>query len=47
MLLKVSELFIINAFDSHLNDFFDEGVLADDEVAIISSKELADVLDLV
>ena len=41
------ELFVVEAFGAHADDFLGEGVLVDDEVGVVGPEEFADLLHLV
>lgn len=46
-LFKMSEFFFLDTFGSEFDDFFDEGVLGNDEGSVVGSKSFSDLLDLV
>jgi hypothetical protein len=43
----MSEFFFVDTFSSEFDDFFDEGVLGNDESSVVGSKSLSDLLDLI
>jgi len=46
LLLKMFELIIFNAFHSHLDHLFDEGIFGDNKLTIEGSEKFADLLNL-
>lgn len=46
MLLKISELLLIDTLGSHFNYFLNEGVFGDDKDAVVCSKRFPDLLNL-
>lgn len=44
---QMFEFLILNSFSSHCDNFFDKGVLGDEESALMMSENLSDLLNLV
>ena len=47
LFLEVLELVLFDSFGAHADDLLGEGVLVDDEMGVVASEELADLLHLV
>ena len=47
LFFEVLELFLSDTFGPHFNDLLGKGVLVDDEVGVVGSEKLADLLHLV